>query len=47
MTEAEIIAAILSITKRGNDVLVKRVGGEIHVIEIERKIKYRTTVTTG
>lgn len=46
MTE-EMSAKILAILKRGNTVEVKRVGGEIQIIEIQRKIKHRMTVTTG
>lgn len=40
-------AAILPILKRGNVVEIKRVGDQIQIIEIERKIKHRMTVTTG
>lgn len=47
MTDAEIIAAVLLILKRGNTAEIKLVGGEIHVIEIQRKIKHRATVATG
>ena len=43
----EVQEKILSILKRGNTVEIKRVGGEIQVIEIQRKIKHRMTVTTG
>ena len=43
----EVQVKILSILKRGNTVEIKRVGGEIQVIEIQRKIKHRMTVTTG
>lgn len=43
----EALTKILSILKRGNTVEVKRVGGEIQIIEIQRKIKHRMTVTTG
>ena len=42
-----ILAALLPILKRGNTAEVKRVGEEIHIIEIQRKIKHRMTVTTG
>lgn len=45
--ESEIMTAVLSILKRGNTAEVKRVGGEIHIIEIQRKIKHRATVATG
>lgn len=38
---------ILPILKRGNTVEVKCVGGEIQIIEIQRKIKHRMTATTG
>lgn len=44
---SEIFSAILPILKRGNSAEVKRVGGEIQIIEIQRKIKHRMTVTTG
>lgn len=43
----EALDKILSILKRGNTAEVKRVGGEIQIIEIQRKIKHRMTVTTG
>lgn len=43
----EVIEKIRLILKRGNTAEVKRVGGEIHIIEIQRKIKHRMTVTTG
>lgn len=43
----EILLAILPILKRGNTAEIKRVGEEIHIIEIQRKIKHRTTVATG
>ena len=52
MTEAEkagvkIFSAVLPILKRGNTAEIKQVGGEIQIIEIQRKIKHRMTVTTG
>lgn len=47
MTDAEIMSAVLPILRRGNTAEIKLVGGEIHVIEIRRKIKQRVTVTTG
>lgn len=43
----EALEKILSILKRGNAAEVKRVGGEIQIIEIQRKVKHRMTVTTG
>lgn len=43
----EVLAKILAILKRGNTVEIKRVGGEIQIIEIQRKIKERMTITTG
>lgn len=43
----EVMEKILPILKRGNAVEVKRVGEEIQIIEIQRKIKHRMTVTTG
>lgn len=43
----KMLATILPILKRGNTVEIKRVGGEIQIIEIQRKIKHRMTVTTG
>lgn len=45
--ELELLTALLPILKRGNAAEVKRVGGEIQVIEIQRKIKHRLTVATG
>ena len=42
-----LLAAILAILKRGNAVEIKRVGDHIQIIEIQRKIKHRMTVTTG
>lgn len=47
MRDTEIMTAILAILKRGNTVEVKLIGGEIHIIEIQRKIKHRTAVATG
>ncbi len=46
-TSDEALARILSILKRGNTAEVKRVGGEIQIVEIRRKIKHRMTITTG
>lgn len=46
-TSAEIFSAVLPILKRGNTAEVKRISGEIQIIEIQRKIKHRTTITTG
>ncbi len=46
-TSDEILAKILSILKHGNTAEVKRVGGEIQIVEIQRKVKHRVTVTTG
>lgn len=43
----EVLGKILLILKRGNTVEVKRVNGEIQIIEIQRKIKHRMTVATG
>lgn len=43
----EVFETILSILKRGNTAEVKRVGGEIQIIEIQRKVKHRMTVITG
>ena len=43
----EVLVNILPILKRGNTVEVKRVGGEIQIIEIQRKIKHRMTAATG
>ena len=43
----EVLEKILLILKRGNTAEVKRVGGEIQIIEIQRKIKHRTTIITG
>lgn len=47
MTGVELMSAVLPIIKRGNTAEIKLVGGEIHIIEIKRKIKHRMTVTTG
>lgn len=47
MNADNILSLILPILKRGNTAEVKRVGNEIHIIEIQRKIKHRVTVTTG
>lgn len=47
MTETEILSAVLPILKRGNTAEIKRVSGEIQIIEIQRKMKHRMTVTTG
>lgn len=46
-TADEVWEKILPILKRGNTAEIKRVGGEIQIIEIQRKIKHRMTVTTG
>lgn len=46
-TSDEALEKILSILKRGNTAEVKRVCGEIQIIEIQRKIKHRMTITTG
>lgn len=43
----ETLEKILSILKRGNTAEVKRVGGEVQIIEIQRKIKHRMTIATG
>ena len=42
-----ILAALLPILKRGNTAEIKLIGDQIHIIEIERTIKHRMTVTTG
>lgn len=47
MTDAEIMSAVLPILKRGNTAEIKLIGAEIHIIEIQRKIKHRTAVATG
>lgn len=46
-TADELLKTILPILKRGNTAEIKLVGGEIHIIEVQRKIKHRTTLTTG
>ncbi len=46
-TSDEVLEKILSILKCGNTAEVKRVGGEIQIVEIRRKIKHRMTITTG
>lgn len=43
----EALEKVLAILKRGNTAEIKRVGGEIQIIEIHRKVKHRMTVTTG
>lgn len=43
----EIFQKILPILKRGNAAEIKRIGDQIQVIEIQRKIKHRVTVITG
>lgn len=43
----EILSAVIPILKRGNAAEVKCISGEIQIIEIQRKIKHRMTVTTG
>lgn len=43
----EIWEEIQRILKRGNTVELKKVGGQIVVVEIERKVKIKRTVTTG
>lgn len=45
--QEEAWAKILPILKRGNAAEVKRVNGEIQIVEIQRKIKHRMTITTG
>lgn len=47
MTNAEVMEAVLPILRRGNTAEIKLIGDEIHVIEIQRKIKHRVTVATG
>lgn len=44
---AEILSAILPVLRRGNTAEIKRIGGEIQVIEIQRKIRHRMTAATG
>ena len=39
--------AIVGCLKRGNSAEVKREGGRIVVVEIQRKVKVKETVTTG
>lgn len=46
-TAVEIFSEVLPILKRGNTAEIKRVSGEIQIIEIQRKMKHRLTVTTG
>lgn len=43
----EAFEKILSILKHGNSAEIKRVNGEIQIIEIQRKMKHRMTITTG
>lgn len=43
----ELLTALWPILKRGNTAEIKRVGEQIHIIEIHRKIKHRVTVATG
>lgn len=47
LPESKILSAVLQILKRGNTAEIKRVGEQIQVIEIQRKIKHRVTLTTG
>lgn len=42
-----MLSAVVPILKRGNTAEIKLIAGEIHIIEIQRKIKHRMTVTTG
>jgi Fe-S cluster biogenesis protein NfuA len=43
----EMREEIQRILKRGNTAEVKKSGGQIIVVEIERKVKIRKTLTTG
>lgn len=43
----ELWEEIQKILKRGNTAEVKKTGGQIIVVEIERKVKIKKTVTTG
>ena len=43
----EIWDEIQKILKRGNTAEVKKTGGQIIVVEIERKVKIKKTFTTG
>ena len=46
-TPDKALAKILPILKHGNVAEVKLVNGEMQIIEIQRKIKHRMTITTG
>ena len=43
----EIWDEIQKILKRGNTAEIKKTGGQIIVVEIERKVKIRKTLATG
>lgn len=43
----KILALIIPILNRGNNVEIKYVYGELQIVEIQRKLKHRMTVTTG
>jgi hypothetical protein len=46
MLDADVVESIEQILKRGNDAEIKLVHGSVVVVEIHRKVTYRT-VTTG
>jgi hypothetical protein len=39
--------AVMDCLKRGNSAEVKREGGRIVVVEIQRRVKVKETITTG
>ena len=41
----DVVKAILEIIRRGNDAEVKKVNGQIVVVEIRRKVTKRTAIT--
>lgn len=42
--DPKVIEEILRILKRGNTVELKKVGGQIVVVEIERKVKVKSNM---
>lgn len=47
MNEAAVIEAIRSILKRGNDAQIQRRGQEWIVLEVSKKIKYKSPADWG
>ena len=42
---SEAIAEISCILKKGNTVEIKKVGGALVIVEIQRKVKNKTSIT--